>query len=276
MLTNRRQVQDLERQLFQTRQQVEQLKAVMAKDELSTAMDISSPKQLGRDVPAMGSLPRKRTKPPPVQDFSRVRSNIRKYGRGLFKAPTPYRQICLHQGQTFEMPPLPPKHIADRLLVQYFSHVHLRFPVIHQPTFYNEYQKAYQDGTFTGLSRGWVAVLFCVLACGSLYTAEASRLQDGKEYLTKGTATIDFWTDELTVDQAKMNFLVSVFLIESNLKSAGWVWLGAAARIAQDIGLHVETGPWPMIEGEVWRRTWYCIYALDRWVHTARKAQEEC
>ena len=127
-----------------------------------------------------------------------------------------------------------------------------------------EYEKVYQEGTVAGMRRGWGAVLFCVFACGTLHTLDPNRLQDGKEYLTKGTAMMDFWQDELSVDQAKMAFLTSIFLTEINLISAAWIWLAGAARIAQDVGLHVETGPWPAVEGEMRRRIWYSIYAFDR------------
>ncbi len=266
MLTKLRQVQDLERQLFQTRHQVEQLKAMIPKDDLSSALKLSGPSQSRLDIPSIGLPQRRRPKPPLAQDLSRVRSNIRNYGRGLLKVPTPYRRLSSQHGLPAELPRLPPKPTADRLLSQYFNHIHLQFPIIHQPTFYAEYEKVYQEGTLTGMRRGWIAILFVVFACGSLHSLEPNRLQEGKEYLTKGTAMTDFWSNELSVDQAKMSFLVSVFLIEVNLKSASWVWLGAAARIAQDIGLHVETGAWPTIEGEIWRRLWYCIYTFDRFV----------
>jgi hypothetical protein len=137
---------------------------------------------------------------------------------------------------------------------------------LHKPTFYAEYQKIYQEGTIGGMRRGWGAVLFCAFACGAVHTLDPNRLRDGKEYLTKGTAMIDFWQDELAVDQAKMAFLASIFLTEINLKSAACVWLASAVRIAQDAGLHVETGPWPAVEGEMRRRIWYSIYAFDRFV----------
>ena len=265
-----RQVQDLERQLFQTRQQVEQLKAMIPKQDLSSVLKMSSPGQSRLDIPSVGLSQQRRPKPPIVQDLSRVRSNLRFYGRGLLKVPTPYRRLSSQHGLPAELPRLPPKATADRLLSQYFNHVHLQFPLIHQPTFHAEYEKVYKDGNLVAMRRGWIAILFAVFACGSLHALDPNRLQNGKEYLTKGTSMVDFWSDELTVDQAKMSFLVSVFCMEINLKSASWVWLGSAARVAQDIGLHVETGPWPTIEGEIWRRVWYCIYTFDRFVRPFR------
>ena len=263
-LIDTRQVQDLERQLFQARQQVDHLRALVSKDNLSMGLAASSPSQSTGDLPPIGLPPPRRPKQPIVQDFSRVRSRLRTYGGSILKAPAPYRQLGSQQGLPRELPDLPPKQTADRLLGQYFNHVHLQFPILHKPSFSAEYEKVYQEGTIAGMRRGWGAVLFCVFACGTLHTLDPNRLQDGKEYLTKGTAMMDFWQDELSVDQAKMAFLTSVFLTEINLISAAWIWLAGAARIAQDVGLHVETGPWPAVEGEMRRRIWYSIYAFDR------------
>ena len=215
-------------------------------------------------LPPIGLPPPRRSKQPIVQDFSRVRSRLRTYGGSILKAPAPYRRLGSQQGLPRELPDLPPKPTADRLLRQYFNHVHLQFPILHKPSFSAECEKVYQEGTIAGMRRGWGAVLFCVFACGTLHTLDPNRLRDGKEYLTKGTAMMDFWQDELSVDQAKMAFLTSIFLTEINLVSAAWIWLAGAARIAQDVGLHVETGPWPAVEGEMRRRIWYSIYAFDR------------
>lgn len=52
--------------------------------------------------------------------------------------------------------------------------------------------------------------------------------------------------------------------MEINCKSASWTWLGSTVRIAQDIGLHRESGPWGVVENEVRRRVWWGIYVWDR------------
>lgn len=162
-------------------------------------------------------------------------------------------------------PPLPPRHVADRLLRQYYDHVHHVFPVLHWPTFQDEYAKVYEAGTIQCKPRTWGAVLFCVFSCGVIHSLDQGRFEDAKDYLMKGSSMIDVWQDVFHMDQAKAAFFASLVLSELNLKSASWVWLGSAVRISQDIGLHVETGPWPPIEGEMRKRLWYCIYAQDRY-----------
>jgi len=74
----------------------------------------------------------------------------------------------------------------------------------------------------------------------------------------------DLFNDEFTIDHARAALLTSIFLMEINCKSASWTWLGSTVRIAQDIGLHRESGPWGVVENEVRRRVWWGIYVWDR------------
>ena len=215
-------------------------------------------------LPIAGTPPSRVSRPSIAHDFTVVRANLRKHGRGLLRAPLPYRKVGLQQGQPQEIPRLPSKIVADDLLQQYLTYVHRRFPILHWPIFHAEYENVYREGSLRGMPRTWGAVFFTVLAMGTVHLADPRKLRDGKEYLTKATSMIDFWQDELSFDQAKFCFLLSTFLLEINAKSASLIWLGSAARIAQDIGLHAETGPWPIVEQEMRRRIWYSIYAFDR------------
>lgn len=129
-----------------------------------------------------------------------------------------------------------------------------------------EYEKVYKTGTLLGLPREWAAVLFGIFACGSLHTLEKTREHDGKEFIRVSCGVIDVWKDNFTLDQARAALLVSLFLYEVNAKSASWVWIGSAVRVAQEIGLHLESGPWSALEGEMRKRLWWGVYAWDRYV----------
>ncbi|KAK5223037.1 hypothetical protein LTR72_005874 [Exophiala xenobiotica] len=110
----------------------------------------------------------------------------------------------------------------------------------------------------------WVATLYGVLACGALATHEPSRILEAQDYLTRAISTINFWEDDVTINQAIVAFLASIALVEMNRKSASWIWLGSAIRIVQDLGLHVQGGQWSPIEGEMRKRIWYSFYVWDR------------
>ncbi|RAK78343.1 transcription factor domain-containing protein [Aspergillus fijiensis CBS 313.89] len=267
--TNRRmssikQVQDLEKQLLSTRQQLHQLRSGMLRSDNLMDLDIDATGQPQLKLPDIGSRPPRRPKAPFVHDLTQARINLRKYGRGILKVPPPYRQRGPKSLLTTDPPPLPPKDVANRLLGQYYSCIHSILPVIHWPTFVAEYEEVYQAGSLLGIPREWAAVLFGVFACGSLHTLERNREQEGKEFVKICCGVIDVWQDNFTLDQARAALLASIFLYEANSRSASWVWIGSAVRVAQEIGLHLESGPWSPLEGEMRKRVWWGMYTWDR------------
>lgn len=139
-------------------------------------------------------------------------------------------------------------------------------PILHWPTFEQEYTSVYEAGSLHAISPIWTSLLFSVLAVGVLFSTEpsVSRPHTGKEFIETSRQLLDLWNDDFVIDHARTAILTSVFLAELNLKSAAWTWLASAVRIGQDIGLHCETGPWPLIEGEMRRRVWWGIYVWDR------------
>ncbi|KAI9372417.1 fungal-specific transcription factor domain-containing protein [Aspergillus egyptiacus] len=267
--TNRRmssikQVQDLEKQLHSAKQQYQQLRSSMLRSDSMMDIDVDGAGQPQLKLPEIGYRPQRRPRVPVTQDLSNARANLRKYGRGIWKVPTPYRQPDPKSLLTADPPPLPPQDLAHHLIAQYHAHVQSTLPVIHWPTFMKDYEEVYRRGTLLGFPREWAAVLFGVFACGSLHTLDADREEKGKEFVRTSCAIIDVWQDNFTLDQARAALLASIFLYEVNSKSASWVWNGSAVRVAQEIGLHLESRPWPALEGEMRKRVWWGMYTWDR------------
>ncbi|KAK1144689.1 hypothetical protein N8T08_004993 [Aspergillus melleus] len=267
--TNRRmssikQVQDLEKQLITTKHQLQQLRSGMLRSDNLMDLDIDGAGQPQLKLPDLGYRPQRRPKAVVASDLTEARVNLRKYGRGIMHVPTPYRQQGPKSLLTTDAPPLPSKDIADRLLAQYYACIHSVLPILHWPTFIAEYEKVYQARSLLGMPREWVSVLFAIFACGSLHMLEKTRENDGKEFIKISCGVIDVWQDNFTLDQARAALLVSKFLYEVNSKSASWVWIGSAVRVAQEIGLHIESGPWSTLEAETRRRVWWgMLLALE-------------
>ena len=225
-------------------------------------------------LPSLGVVSERRRASPVVRNFEPVRKNIRRYGRGIFKAPPQYPQPGSQFNSGPANPALPPKTVADRLVSQYISSIDATMPIVHWPTFTQEYTRLYVNGSLRVYPSVWIALFFAILACGTLQTraAAADRAKsnaEGKGFFETAAQHLCTWSDDIGVDHAKSALLLSVFLFESNLKSAALVWLGCAVRIAQDIGLHVESETWPLAEIEGRRRLWWAIYAWDRYSLTA-------
>lgn len=184
---------------------------------------------------------------------------MQQHGRGIFKPPYPHQETSSPGPFSSSLPGLPPKNVADTLVDQYRVTFHPTLPLVHWPSFGERYENAYKDGSLQGVPRIWSAFLFAVFACGTLHRS----WHDGQKYLEISKSLIDMWTEDLTLDHARVALLTSIFLIEMNLKSAGWTWIGFAVRISFDIGLHCEAGTWPAVEKEMRRRVWWCVYACD-------------
>lgn len=267
--TNRRmssikQVQDLEKQMVHIKRENVQLRSMLnARDG---QMDIDGEESKHLQSSECVPVPVRRPRHPPPEDISRVRANIRNFSRGIFKPPAPYRQVGTQAHFNPPRPELPPKHMADHLIRSYYSCVHMVIPIIHWPTFEQEYDAVYKAGSLNGVPAVWSSLLFSMLAVGVIFSTDPSvqRPHRGKDFISTSRSLIDLWNDEFVLDHARSAVLVSIFLSEMNLNSAAWTWLSAAMRISQDIGLHIETGPWPVIEGEMRRRVWWGIYTWDR------------
>ena len=209
--------------------------------------------------------------PRAVAGFAEVRSDLQKYGKGIFKPPSPYRQAPLDSlpSASSSVPELPPKQIADDLLHQYRAYFHMNLPIIHWPSFLQTYEDVYKEGSLRRVPRIWSALLFVVFGCSNLVRS----WKECQRFLEKSKGLVDIWTDDISLDHVRCAILSSIVLVEINLKSAGWTWLGYAIRMAQDIGLHWERGLRPAVESEERRRVWWTIYSCDRLVGLPRRLE---
>lgn len=273
--TNRRmssikQVQDLEKQISLIKRENAHLRHLMSMKEGQMDTDLEGSRNVQLSLPEIGSHPKRKCRPPLPKDLSRVRSNFRNYGKGLVKPPAPYRQWGTQSMSGAPRPELPPKHMADHLLQSYYKTIHAIIPILHWPTFEQDYEEVYRTGSLQQSPAVWCAMLFGVFAVGSMFATDPKvmRPHHGKQYIESSLGAVDLWTDDFVIDHVRQTLLCSIFLAEMNLKSAAWTWLGSAIRISQDIGLHQETGPWPTIEGEMRHRVWWGVYVWDRLMST--------
>ena len=273
--TNRRmssikQVQDLEKQMDRLKRENNNLKRIVQDrggPPPQFEMDLDGPmEQLTLQLPELGEEPKRKKRMPPMHELARARSNVRTFAKGVWQPPAPHRPP--HSAPTHEItrPDLPPKAVVDQLLHSYWTTAHTMTPILHWPSFQHAVEGLYKPGQLQNASLGFLSMFFAVLAVGSLFTTEPQlhRSYRPADLVETARSLIDPWANEFALDNARALLLISVSLNELNLKSAAWNWLGQAVRVAQDIELYLETGPWPVIEGEMRRRTWWAIYIFDQ------------
>ncbi|KAF2204014.1 hypothetical protein GQ43DRAFT_365542 [Delitschia confertaspora ATCC 74209] len=268
--TNRRmssikQVQDLQSQLMEARNEIHHLRSMLPDHN---AMDIDRG-TTDIDRPSHAASPSQKLLPPILNNFDHVRRNIHTHSRGVFGIPPLYRPTSSSASVISEYPDMPSRAAFARHSHNYLDTLHDAFPVVHWPTFQHEVDEVYTARSFRGMSSGWVGLFFAVMACGSLGTASIlpdspQALADGRTYIDSSIGCLTPLPEALTYFHAQAALLISIFSAESNLKSAGSIWLASAVRIAQELGLNFEGGSLPVVEEETRRRLWWSIYTWDR------------
>lgn len=266
--TNRRmssikQVQDLEKQVTRIQSENKVLRRMI---ETGKDGQDSEGMELPLQLPSIGAEPKRKKRPAPMHDLSRVRTNLLSVSKGVWKPPAQYRQPLASTLFDAPRPELPPIQTTKQLLDTYFVSTHSMFPIIHWRTFEQGIEAMYRAENTQTVPASFLSTFFAVLALGSLFVPEApvERSYRGAEFLEISRKLVDPWNNNFVLDDARTLVLHSIFLNEMNLKSAALNCLGNAVRVAQDIGLYSEFGPWPVVEGEMRRRTWWTIYILDR------------
>ncbi|MCJ1392311.1 hypothetical protein MMC18_005178 [Xylographa bjoerkii] len=249
-------VQDLEKQLSIARQEVSQLRSQTRRDGPASSEEDLMMRSPSLVDPAFGSS--KRRKLTASHDFATVRRNMETYGNGVVRVPG--RRVSHEAHAMTPIPELPSRFLADRLLEDYRTSFQVTLPILDWPAFVRQYEDVYEQGTLRNTPRSWIAVLFAVLACGYL----RENLIEGKRLIEVAKSAMVFLENDLTIDHARSAILISLFLTETNERSAGWTALGHAIRVAQDIGLHRETMSGSSEEDEKRRRIWWSIYVSDR------------
>ncbi|ROW06519.1 hypothetical protein VMCG_04298 [Cytospora schulzeri] len=269
--TNRRmssikQVQDLEKLIERIRRENNSLRRMISEKDGQLDVDVDGMEQLPLQLPSIGAEPKRRKRPAPMHDLSRARSNLLNFSKGVWKPPAQYRHPLTLGLFDVQRPELPPISTTKRLLDSYFASTHSMFPILHWRTFEQGIDEMYRAPNLQNVPLPFLSMFFAVLAMGSLFVPEApvDRSFHGAEFLELSRKLSDPWNNNFVLDNARTLVLQTMFLDEMNLKSAAWNCLGNAVRIAQDIGLYSESGPWPVIEGEMRRRVWWTIYILDR------------
>ncbi|KAF2442855.1 hypothetical protein P171DRAFT_50994 [Karstenula rhodostoma CBS 690.94] len=265
--TNRRmssikQVQDLQSQIAELQQEKQHLLTRMGGQD---KMDVDPPFRNQREQRPQSSATRRRAPTPAMENFDHVRNNIYVHSAGIFQPPRSHQH-----GRPAEsadrLPNIPPRADFAHISRRYLDTIHDAYPVLHWPTFQREVDQVYTARSFNGISREWVGMYFAVLACGCLSTESAGPhgYNGGMEFYEVATQMLDPWPQDGTMDQVRQLFLLGVFAMESNLKSAGSMWLACATRIAQTMSLDREDAAQSAFEVEMRRRLWWAIYIQDR------------
>ncbi|KAH8880572.1 hypothetical protein GQ53DRAFT_669615, partial [Thozetella sp. PMI_491] len=169
-------------------------------------------------------------------------------------------------------------HVPDTLITAYFEHVHADFPVLHESSFREEYERHAQSPNLLASTADptWICSLLCVLILarrsqGGLDVLSLEHGQEAEErWWRKVQALLPsvIFTSSISAVQALL--LMGLHLHNNNHRDSCWTLTGAAARIAFAIGLHRDTiignNKKPMhnpVTRELRKRLWWTLYTFE-------------
>ncbi|CCT73174.1 uncharacterized protein FFUJ_10152 [Fusarium fujikuroi IMI 58289] len=176
---------------------------------------------------------------------------------------------------------MPPDDVVQHLVDTYFTHVH------NQPYAYFQEEHYRQLFSFMLLPK---CLTFAILASSVRFSDHEyflGRTHDAMEGYAR-QAWLCVLSDHLTVENepnfhvAQTTNILAIIDFTAGRTSSGWLKIGLAVRICQDLQLMNEPNPMlPIVEQEERRRVFWSVYLLDKLVSCGRArppaiADEDC
>ncbi|KAH8891642.1 hypothetical protein GQ53DRAFT_620986, partial [Thozetella sp. PMI_491] len=225
-------------------------------------------KQLSIQLPGIDEQPERKQRPGSallVPELVKTRSNPEPFTEGIWGSPVPHRRPK-RPIYSAPRPELPPRAVAGNLISSYYTNTPPLSRIISWQHFQESVNDLYKPDNLQNMPASFVSMFFATLALGSIFTTDSTLYQAYKPatLIKAARGVIDSFANSFVFDHARALLLIAMSLNELNLKSAAWNMLGQAIKVAQDLDLHIEGGPWSLIEGEMRRRTWWMAYILDQ------------
>ncbi|KAG5976812.1 hypothetical protein E4U55_007205 [Claviceps digitariae] len=175
---------------------------------------------------------------------------------------------------------LPRRRDMDDFVSCYWNFVHPMFPILHKPTFYDQYNHAGGIGVETGnqhqscFKNGREHVVFlsmlnlvCALGCQfSSLVRDVQRTSIAYDFYHRSKQSFQHdWLDTADLSVVQLLLLNGVYLQSTQHANRCWNSVGLAIRASQILGLHVEDQRLAMsqLERQVRRRIWHTCVSLD-------------
>ncbi|KAF2719447.1 hypothetical protein K431DRAFT_228699, partial [Polychaeton citri CBS 116435] len=169
---------------------------------------------------------------------------------------------------------IPEKKVADRLLSLWFNSPDPFKPIIHAPTFQDEYRRFWRNQQSAPVM--WLGILYAILSFAESFglrdsdlSSDASkacleRVNKYHEYAASAAVLADF-------TKPKQYTLECLILYSAGLRSNNafvnvWLMIGLVVRLGLRMGYHRDPSHYPNISvfhGEMRRRVWCIINMID-------------
>ncbi|KAI1867783.1 uncharacterized protein JN550_006924 [Neoarthrinium moseri] len=162
--------------------------------------------------------------------------------------------------------------VPDTLVAAYFDRIHADFPVLHEASFREEYERCSLDPALltTEADPTWICSLLCVLILARrTASVDALSLKQGQDaedrWWRKVQALLPSVIFTSSVSAVQALLLAALHLNNTNHRDSSWTLTGTAVRIAIAIGLHREAKA-PLhtpLARELRKRVWWTLYQFE-------------
>jgi hypothetical protein len=165
---------------------------------------------------------------------------------------------------------LPARQAAQAMVHYYLSNIHVLFPAFSPTLIMSLLEDVYSPGPRQQLKSSDYWLLFMVLAIGS--TAQSRSNQDeyyanGVEFVARALAYADQALMPGYVTQIQSLLLLTQYAMLDPAHFDSWHLIGFTCRAVVDLGYHQDPPTQDHADKtglDARRRTFYCVYALDR------------
>lgn len=195
-------------------------------------------------------------------------------------------------GTSLEQFSLLPRSLTDTILAVYWNKIHHLYPFVHKPTFMTAYERLWMSQSVTDTydstevailgskaygSENYIfhCALNSMLALAIQFmdppSSDRARLANVFAARARGLCKLDLFDDgSLASIQALL--LMTMYLQSSTFPNRCWNCIGVTCRLAQGLGLHIESpqllAKLTPLEVEMRRRIWHGCTMLDTIVST--------
>ena len=169
---------------------------------------------------------------------------------------------------------VPEKRVADRLLSLWFNSPDPFKPIIHAPTFQEEYKRFWKQPRDTPVM--WLGLLFAILSLASSFglrdptaaTLQAKQISEDTDKYHQLAASAAVLADFTKPKQYTIECLMlyGVGFRSNNAFVNFWLMIGMTVRLALRMGYHRDPDHYPAISvfhGEMRRRVWSIVSMID-------------
>lgn len=169
---------------------------------------------------------------------------------------------------------MPEKRVADRLLSLWFNSPDPFKPIIHAPTFQEEYKQYWKDPKRTPVM--WLGLTFAILSLAESFalrdadytstaaTACRERVYKYRSLAASATVLSDFTTPKRYTIECLVFYTAGLVGNDGFMKV--WLMTGLVLRLCLRMGYHRDPSFYRNIsafDGEIRRRVWTCVSMID-------------